>query len=197
MTLSYGNGYEVLTGNVSTTVNSSSSNTLSQITMAQSSYFKISIDKLNNPAMKSSTLLKNYSENTSGVGSFLPIKSVSFTPVSLETLSIPLGVFGDMSIVNRKKIGRLSITLLDTNDNFYEKKLASWYKICVPNENGYVGYLEDMVSDMTYISYSTTGLPEYSMNLEVMLAEDISISRDYDANELKAITFNVVVVGSK
>lgn len=191
MTLSYDDSYTPLViGSVSKDIVAESS---TLITMAQSSYFKINIDFLTNSVMSShgaNNILK-------GIGNFLPVKSMNFTPVSLETTTIPLGIFSDMSFITRRKVGKFNITIYDTNDNFYEKKLLEWYNLSVPNNRGYVGYMKDIVSNMLYVSYSTTGIVENTLNLEVMLAEDLNISRDYESNELKTITFSVIVVGTK
>lgn len=158
-------------------------------TMSQAAYFKVDIEKLRAPDMYSNTILAGNLQN------FLPVKSINYSVTSLEMTTIPVGIFGDMSIVTRKKLSKLNIVLLDNKDCTYEALLRNWYNKCAP-DSGYVGYMQDIVDTLHYISYSTSGQPQVPISLEVMPADDMVISRDYDSNELKTISFSVIVVGS-
>jgi len=189
---------------VSKTVNATGNSvSLFETTMAQSAYFKLYIEEL--PYMSSTSNLSSSGSLTgtaaviteSAIASgdnFLPVKSINLVPVSIETTTLPLGIFGDMAIVTRRKLGKLNIVLLDDNDERYEKALRLWYKKTVPT-SGYVGYMNEIVRNLTYKSYSTTGENRIDLQYQVMLADEMSIARDYDANELKTISFSLLIVG--
>lgn len=166
-----------------------STNPMDLADMAQSSYFTIMIDKLD-PSLNKGTGFTN------GVfKNFLPVENISYTPVSLEMLSITAGIFGDLSICNRRKLGRFTIRMTDTATETYGTLLSKWYNLTAPT-NGFTGYLEDTVGIMNYKTYRTTGEVNKEANLLVMLSDAITVGHSYSENALKMIDFNVVVVGT-
>src|SRR5574344_24879 len=153
-------------------------------TMSQSSYFKVTISKLPNPKMSAVPY-----------GNFLPVKSVNYNPVSIESTNITAGIFSELSFITHKKVGKISIELLDTNDCYYEKLLKRWYDNSVPH-GGYVGYLTDKVATFTYTSFSTSGKVMASNSFYVILDGEYSTTRDYDSNALKQLNFSLTIVGT-
>lgn len=132
----------------------------------------------------------------SGYDKFLPVKSVSLTESGISTLTLPLGIFSDFPIAHRKKITRLNITIVDTDDDWYEQQLRTWYYQTVPSDLGYVGYMSDIIRELTFTSYNTKGDRNYVRRLFVMLVDDMQINRDYESNSFKEIAFSVAVVGT-
>ena len=132
----------------------------------------------------------------SGYDKFLPVKSISLTESGISTLTLPLGIFSDFPIAHRKKITRLNITIVDTDDDWYEQQLRTWYYQTVPSDLGYVGYMSDIIRELTFTSYNTKGDRNYVRRLFVMLVDDMQINRDYESNSFKEIAFSVAVVGT-
>lgn len=133
---------------------------------------------------------------SSGYGRFLPIKSVSVTESGISTLTLPLGIFADFPIAHRKKISRINITIVDTDDDWYEQQLRKWYQQTIPDEGGYVGYMSDIIRGLTFTSYNTKGNKNFDRKLWVMLVDDMQYNRDYETNGFKEISFSVAVVGT-
>lgn len=139
--------------------------------------------------------LKTYKVHK-GYNEFLPVKSVNLTESGISTLTLPLGIFSDFPIAHRKKITRLNITIVDTDDDWYEQQLRTWYYQTVPSDLGYVGYMSDIIRELTFTSYNTKGDRNYVRRLFVMLVDDMQINRDYESNSFKEIAFSVAVVGT-
>lgn len=172
---------------------------LTAIDMAQSHFFKVQIDGFDRTMMQHNVQSWNFKDNaivTRGYRHFLPVKNVSLSEVGVVTLNLPLGIFSDFPIAHRRKIGKLNITIVDTDDDWYEIELRKWYNKTVPDSNGYVGYMSEIIKRLTLKSYDTKGNENFTRYYSVMLTDDIQINRSYEANELKEISFNLAIVGN-
>lgn len=125
---------------------------------------------------------------------FLPVKNLNYNYTSYENMSVPLAIFGDFPLLNRKRVSTLSLSCFDTDDNKLEHELRNWENICFPNGR-FVAYMEDIVRKFVYRGYDVKGKETYNASFYVMPSGNISISRDYTANDAKIISFNLVCVG--
>lgn len=156
----------------------------SLITMAQSSYFTVQLSGIVDTAFK-----------TEKFGSYLPVKSINATLENIEAMTIPVGIFGDLTLPHRKKIGRINIVINDKSDDFFEHALRKWYSHSTGEDSPYIGYLSQIIKVLTIKSYSPTGVLNNTLKYEVMLVDNINISRSYGDNALKEISFSLAVVG--
>lgn len=129
-----------------------------------------------------------------GVNKYLPIETVSYSLVNMSTTSFPLGIFGDISFISGKKLNSIELTIVDTQEDTYEKLLTAWERKSIIDNNR-VGYLSEIVKILNYKSYKYDGTVNISKSYEVMLAGSIRISRSYASNNFKKITFKVIIVG--
>ena len=155
-----------------------------KIDMGREAHFTVSIDGISLPNMQH----KNYH-------SFLPLKSFSYTPVSVDHLTLNAGLFTDLPIPNRRKVGRIELEVLDTVNHYYENSFFSWYANTVPDYNGYVGYLSDSVRKLTYREYNNEGKNIVTYYFEVIPDGDVKVSRQYDNDGLKSVSITLVIVG--
>ena len=177
--VSYGDSW------IETNVSQPKSRSLSQIDIAQSHFFKVQITGLENKNMRH----KVYDD-------FLPVSNVSFLQRGIVNMSLPLGIFADLPIAHKKKVTVINITMYDTDDDFYQRKLQEWYDNTTVDEDGYVGYIDDIVRELTLVSYNTKGKENFRERYSVLLADDMKIDRSTEANGFKMISFSVAIVGS-
>ena len=169
--------------------------------IAQSRYFTVTIDKLtyNNKPIKFQ-LSKPSSEEYSGktkvhvFEDFFPVKNISINFTSYDNMSIPFAIFGNLPILHRKQLAKISINAYDYDDDRVEMALQRWEQICFPSSK-YVAYLEDAASNFKYTSYDVTGRISYIKNLVVIPADSVQVSRGYDENGEKIVSFGLVAVG--
>lgn len=128
-------------------------------------------------------------------GAFLPIKSLTYTPVSLDHLKLNIGIFNDISIPQHRKLGKIDLEINDTSDHYYENMFYSWYDKLVPDESGYIGYFSDFVKNFEYKEYNHKGEPIKTYYMEVMPEGDFRVQRSYDSNDLKTFSVSLVIVG--
>ena len=150
--------------------------------MAQSRFFKVRL----------STPEKDIT-NIAGMDC-LPVKNISYTVTGIETMNLPIGVFRDIPIPIGKRLPRISMTLVDNRIDVIESQLRAWYVSMIPSKQGTIGYLDQMVGSLTYESYDTSGNTNFTYSAFVMLSEDFSMSRDYEANELKSMEISLIVL---
>ena len=50
---------------------------------------------------------------------FLPTKSINLTYTSYENMSIPVSIFGDFPLLNRKRVSTIALTCYDRDNNKY------------------------------------------------------------------------------
>ena len=127
-------------------------------------------------------------------GKFLPVRSINLNSVSFENMSIPVSVFGDFPLLNRRRVSNISISCYDTDDSIIEKNLRVWELACFPL-NRYVAYLEDVAREFIYKGYNVKGMQTYEQKLYVIPTGSISVGRDYSANEAKILNFTLMAVG--
>lgn len=125
---------------------------------------------------------------------FLPVKSMNFNYTSYENMNIPVAIFGDFPILNKKRVSTVSITCYDLDDNRIERKLKLWENQCFPRGR-YVAYMEDIVRQLTYRGYNVKGKETLYYTFYVMPSGNVTVSRDYSANDAKLVSFTLVCVG--
>ena len=128
-------------------------------------------------------------------GEFLPVKSITYTPVTIETLNLSLGVISDLPIPYKRKVGKIELDILDTDDHWYENLFYEWYAATVPDNSGYVGYFEDFVREFRYVEYGRDGKAIKTYFLEVIPNNDYRVTRSYENNDFKVIHISLLVVG--
>lgn len=150
--------------------------------ISQSHHFRINIDKI------------PIEFNSAKFGDFLPVKSISFDEITFESLTIPVGIFGDFPILQKRRLGRFSLTLYDTTEDNIEAALQKWENNCFP-QGRFVNYLSEIVGKMKYASYTVEGKLNTEMNFYVLPTDAHRVSRGYEENAPKLISFSLVVIG--
>lgn len=133
-------------------------------------------------------------ENTLG-GVYLPVKSIQLTYSSYENMSIPVGIFGDFPLLNRKRVSTIQITCYDRDTDIIERELRNWESSCFP-KNKFVAYLTNIVKEFTYKSFDVKGKLNTTVKMYVIPSGNLSVSRDYSNNDAKMLTFSLVCVGN-
>lgn len=151
--------------------------------IAQSHHFTIRLENM--PAFR--TPEGSFSE-------FLPVKSINLTYTSYENMTIPVSIFGDFPLLNKKRVSTIALTCFDTDDNKLEHEILKWEDRCFP-KGRFVAYMEDIVKELTYKGYNVKGKETFKTSFYVIPSGGVSVSRDYSANDTKLITFNLVCVG--
>lgn len=126
---------------------------------------------------------------------FLPVKSINLNYTNYESASIPVAIFGDFPLLNRKKMTSLSLTCFDLDDNKLERELMEWEKQCFPKDR-YVAYIEDIARELIYRGYDVKGKQTIEKRVYVIPSGGVTVSRDYSANDAKLINFSVIAVGN-
>lgn len=169
--------------------------------MAQSRYFTLTLDKLRHNgkpiqfklATPSSADYANYSD-VHVFNDFFPVKNMTMNFTAYDNLSIPFAIFGNLSILHRKRLTTITINAYDTDKDIVEEAVQKWEAECFPSSK-YVAYMADVASKFEYKSYDVTGKINYIKTLYVIPAEGVSVSRGYDDNSEKIVSFSVVAVG--
>lgn len=126
---------------------------------------------------------------------FLPVKSINLIHTSYESMTIPLAIFGDFPLLNRKRLTAISLTCFDMDNNKLEKELMAWESQCFPKEK-FVAYMEDIARELIYRGYNVKGQQTIERRVYVIPSGGVSVPRDYSANDAKLISFNVIAVGN-
>lgn len=168
----------VLQGMASNTGNNVSIGSVFSSDMAQSRFFTVNIDTI---------------DNVNGMKS-LPVKNISYTISGIDTMNLPIGVFKDIPIPVGKRLPKISITFNDDNLEQVESQLREWYESMIPTGSGIISYLDDMIGVLTYESYRVNGELNFSYRANVMLVDDFVISRDYESNNLKTLEISLIVL---
>lgn len=181
-------------------------NTYFNIDMQQSAYFTILIDGFDYSrfyaSYKSLTNSRDYGATNSsfdnwGVDaskSFMPVKSLSYSQGSIETMSIACGAFADLALPFRKHCPTLNIEMYDHRSDFFEMKLREWHTMSVVT-GGFVPVLESITKKVEIRSWATNGECNSVQSCDCLLADDINVTRTYENNDLKVISFKLIVVG--
>lgn len=178
----------------SKTVKSSVSNTKNEtkpyrkglwyIDICKENHFTVSISGFQRPEIAHKTY-----------GEFLPVKSITYTPVTIETLNLSIGVISDLPIPYKRKVGKIELDVLDTEDHWYENLFYEWYATTVPDNSGYVGYFEDFVKEFRYTEYGRDGKAIKTYFLEVIPNSEYRVTRSYENKDFKVVRISLLVVG--
>lgn len=163
---------------------------VSQLDMAQSRYFTIQIFYTN------SSGTKEYMGLNFGKKTLMPVNNITYTVQGIDVMTLSLGIFKDIPIPVGLRLPKVSLSLNDTDDSIIEKQFRNWYNSFSPDPNfGYVGYLNDMVRYMTYKSYKVDGTLDFSFTAPIILEGDFTYTRSYEANDLRVMEAQVIIVG--
>lgn len=156
---------------------------ISLLDISQSHHFTVTIEGF--------TTYKTPDNNFS---QFLPVKSMNYNYLSYENMSIPLSIFGDFPLLNKKRVTTITLACYDLDDNKLEHELKAWENDCFP-KGRYVAYMEDIVRKLIYRGYDVKGKETLKREIFVIPTGNVGVSRDYSANDAKIITFSLVCVG--
>ena len=131
---------------------------------------------------------------TGSDGQFLPAKSINFNYTSYENMSIPLAIFGDFPLLNKKRVSTISLSCYDSDSNTLEYALKKWEHLCFP-KGRYVAYMDEIARKFDYRGYGVDGRETFRCSFYVIPTGNVSVSRDYSANDAKLVNFSVVCVG--
>ena len=126
-------------------------------------------------------------------GKFLPVESVSLSPISVTNTSLNIGIFSDLPILSSRKMGRLRITLLDDIYNVYENAVLDWFQNCC--YNGFVSPISKIIREAHYYEYTNQGKESKHYRFWLIPTDDISLNRNYNDNQFKKIEFSTIIVG--
>lgn len=126
---------------------------------------------------------------------YIPIKSMNFNYTTYDNMNIPLGIFGDFPLLHKKKVTSISFSCYDMDDDRIEKALKYWEQQCFP-QGTYVAYLDEVKATLKYTSYDVKGKWNFTRVLDVIPAQSVSVSRSYEENGAKMLSFSVVAVGA-
>ena len=127
-------------------------------------------------------------------GGFLPVKNMNLKYTSYENMSIPVAIFGDFPLLNKKRVSTIDLSCYDLDSNKLEYELRQWEAQCFP-KGRYVAYMDEIAKRFVYKGYSVEGVNTLTYEVYVIPAGNVTVSRDYTANEAKMVNFSLVVVG--
>lgn len=134
----------------------------------------------------------NFQKN--GSKFWIPLKSLQYSQGSIENMSVTVGTFADLQLPFRKHCPSLTVEMYDHRSDFFEMKLKEWHaQTVVPT--GFVPVLESIVKKVTLRGYATNGEQNYNQECQCILADDISVNRSYESNDLKVVSFKLIIVG--
>jgi hypothetical protein len=125
---------------------------------------------------------------------WLPLKSLQYNQGSIEALSLAAGTFSDLRLPFRKQSPTLSVEMYDHRSDYFEMKLREWHSESVLTE-GFVPVLESIKKHVKIMGFSTNGDCNYTTECDCILIDDVTTSRSYAENDLKVISFKLLVVG--
>ena len=125
---------------------------------------------------------------------WLPLKSLQYSQGSIEALSLAAGTFSDLRLPFRKQSPTLTVEMYDHRSDYFEMKLREWHSESVLT-GGFVPVLENIKKHVKIIGFSTNGGWNYTTECDCILIDDITTSRSYAENDLKVISFKLLVVG--
>ena len=157
--------------------------------IAQSHHFTVWLASMNGM----SALQVPTSPLTKDLG-FLPVKTMNLKYTSYENMSIPVAIFGDFPLLNKKRVSTIDLSCYDYDNNQLEYELRKWEAQCFP-KGRYVAYMDTIARELRYRGYSVDGRLTLEYRVFVIPAGNLSVSRDYSANDAKMVNFSLVVVG--
>ena len=153
--------------------------------IAQSHHFTIHLDGFSMSKFKLPD--GTYSE-------FLPVKSMNINYVSYENMSIPVSIFGDFPLLNKKRVTTIGLSCFDMDSNLLERELRTWENRCFP-KGRFVAYMDDIARKLTYKGYNVKGKQTLDYYWYVIPTGNVTVSRDYSTNDAKLVNFSLVCVG--
>lgn len=178
-----GNPFKV-TATTSQSKNEPVSSSVWLLDIAQSHHFTVQLEGF-----------QSYNTPHGSFSKFLPVKTIQLNQTSYENMSIPVSIFGDFPLLNKKRVSTIAITCYDEDTNIIERQLRAWERSCFPS-NKYVAYLSDVARKLTYRGYDVKGKMTLGpVSMYVIPSGNISVSRDYSANDAKLLSFTLVCVG--
>ena len=168
------------------------STTSSALDGRRDNYFNRSNNAFDYGKESVSTGFQNFSRN--GSVYWMPLKSLSYSKGSIETMNLAVGAFADIRLPFRKNSPTFTVEMFDHRSDFFEMKLREWHDMSVLS-NGYVPVLESIAKKVQIRSWATNGECNSLTECMCILADDITVNRSYDGNDLKLIQFKLVVVG--
>ena len=153
--------------------------------IAQSHHFTVSIEGFD---------MSNFTVPSGTYKDFLPVKNIQLNYTSYESMTIPVSIFGDFPLLNRKRVSTVTLSCYDTDDNKLEHEILKWEDECFP-KGRYAAYMEDIARKFTYKGYDVKGKETFNISFYVIPSGNVNVSRDYSANESKIINFSLVCVG--
>ena len=163
------------------------------IDIAQSHHFTVEIRDASCHKSSSGNLL-SYKTPNNVYSSFLPVKNMSLSYSGYENLNIPLSIFGDFQLLQRKRVETITLTCYDEDTSFLERNLQTWNEECFP-QGKYVAYMDDVVKELIYRGYTVDGRESLNVRRFVIPTGQVMVNRDYSENEAKFITFSLACVG--
>lgn len=124
---------------------------------------------------------------------FLPVKSITIQDTNYDNMSIPMAVFSDIPLLSKKKTCTIQLTCYDKDDDRLEISLRRWKNQCFIGNR--VVYMSEIYTTFKYRSYNVKGKLNYSVDYYVIPVGPLTISRDYESNNEKLITFNLATIG--
>lgn len=125
---------------------------------------------------------------------WMPLKSLTYSQGSIENMSIAVGTFSDLSLPFRKHCPTLTVEMVDHRSDFFEMKLREWHAQSVVTQ-GFVPVLESITKKVTIRGWAPNGECNSVTVCDCILADDISTTRGYEGNDMKVISFKLMVVG--
>ena len=182
-----------LKGGVSESIQSQQTQKVTDATLlmdiAQSHHYTVHID-----GFSTSSNYKISSSPLTNENGFLPVKTMNLKYTSYENMSIPIAIFGDFPLLNKKRVSTIDLSCYDKDDNKLEFELRQWEAQCFP-KGRFVAYMDDIARKLTYKGYNVKGKDTLTYEVYVIPAGNVTVSRDYSANEAKMVNFSLVVVG--
>ena len=127
-------------------------------------------------------------------GEFLAVRNINFNYTSYENMSIPVAIFGDFPLLNKKRVSTISLSCYDEDSSSLEYTLRSWENSCFP-KGRYVAYMEDIIRKFDYRGYGVDGREVLRCSFYVIPSGTVAVPRDYNSNEAKVVNFSLVCVG--
>ncbi len=153
--------------------------------IAQSHHFTVQIEGFSSSKFK--TLEGTFSP-------FLPVKSMNFNYLSYENMSIPVAIFGDFPLLNKKRVTTVALTCFDLDNNLLERELRLGEDQFFP-KGRFGADMEYISRKLVYKVYDVKGRETLKCAFYVIPSGNVGVSRDYSANDAKLVTFNLICVG--
>ena len=89
----------------------------------------------------------------------------------------------------------INLTCYDEDNSVLEKSLMEWNKECFP-KGRYVAYMDEVVKELVYQGFTVDGRVSYNERVYVIPIGQPQVTRDYEENDAKLISFTLACVGN-